>query len=287
MLLKERLRESIKEVYSSEYNVEEGIDLEFDQIFLPSVIAQHLIDHKYYPNSNLKQVHTGANILGKKILDYKKANKGKKDFSMLFAKDFLLIKLLEITEKEKYFREYVPLNIKRLGVSRYDIGHELSEQDKKAFRSNFLNKARDDLERLVKEDKTIKGRIQDEEISGNTYALTVLAGTYLELSFTKFDELQHPLQEVKKNMKQAISLVEESIIINNSMQTDDREYRQTRNFQIFFAERFYNFVAYTKRYIEVMDKEFYKFLAIKEREIFLDLDLKYPSKPRRQRVLTS
>jgi len=251
--------------YFIEYGIHKGIDQEFDKIFMPEEIASKLSSILCNSGRNQADLNYIIGILNTEIIN-EKNKMGKKDFTKLFTKNFLSLELFNLNDIVESESTWL-LDYRGLACSEFDLGHELVEQNK-TFAHNFLNKAKKKFENylVVKEglnkNEIFQKAIREHFIIRDTYTLAMLAAVHLELAFALYNEFKKgndPLPFNESDIEQSNYLISKSIKLSEilNLSNDYYLYHKLKNFQKFFAKRFYNFVAYTKKDVKPIDKRKY------------------------------
>ncbi len=260
------LEEKIISTYNKEYGVELNNELEFDKIFSPKKIADLLDSFSFFQTENKFDVYNGTiDKLNDMILNCKKLNNGKKDFTMLFTKNLMHLELFDsLHEADKGLS---PI-LKNMAISEYDVGHELIEQNK-PFASKFLDRACANL--MLYKNNLGKQGLKD------SYILSVLAGIYLEMNFDLLKNTQIDISKKIGHLIGKTNLAVEQFYKANYM-NEKQNNNKTDKFQEYFAQRFYNFVAHAKHELKKTDKgyDYYKDLVKHEHQIFEDIGIPYP-----------
>jgi len=260
------LEEKIVSIYNKEYGIELEKEPEFDKIFLPKDIAGLLNSFSFSQAENKFDIYNGSiDKLNDMILNCKKLNNGKKDFTMLFTKNFMHLELFDsLHEIDKWLSPV----LKNLAISEYDVGHELVEQNK-PYASKFLDRACANLMRY-------KNNL-DKQGFKDSYILSVLAGIYLEMNFDLLKNTQIDITKKIDTLMGKTNLAVGQFYQANYM-NEKQNNNKTDKFQGYFAQRFYNFVAHAKHELKKTDKGhgYYKILVNHEHQLFEEIGLPYP-----------
>ena len=262
------LEEKIILTYNKEYGIESGKEPEFDKIFTPKNIIILLDSFSFLQTENKFNAYNDRiDKLNNMILRRKKLNNGKKDFTMLFTKNFTHLELFDSLHEIDKGLSHI---LKNLAISEYDVGHELVEQDK-PLASKFLDRACANL--MLYKNNLGKQGFKD------SYILSVLAGIYLEMNFNLLKNTQIDITKKIDNLIGNTNLALEQFYKAKYMNAKQKNYK-TDKFQGYFAKRFYNFVAHAKHTLKNINKgyDYYKTLAKHEHQIFEDIGLPYPYK---------
>lgn len=277
------LEERIIGFYKEEYDVEQGIEPEFDEVFILEEIISKLKTYNYDSSDSKQKILKIAKQLNEEI---RVADKKIINFQLAFTNNFISLDVFKRFSRERAKTGWIR-NIRRLGISEYNVGSFLVRTEK-PFAINFLNRSKQNLEVYLTEEEfperdiNIIEALEDKIIIKDIFALSMLARSYLESAYALYRDFNtgktsHNLEDIKKNLEDAIYIMHPAInTLNLKKELYPGQNGGIRNFQKITVIRFYHFMGYIKNYIKTIDKDYFYTMDDEVRDLYNEFGIAYP-----------